>query len=258
MAGTDLDLATQVQGTLAVANGGTGSSTAAAARSALAGFATTATAAGTTTLSITDTQVQQFTGTTTQTVKLPTTSVAAGALYLVINDSTGIVTVQSSGANTIIALPGGTSAWFAARQATPTTAAHWQFPLVLWKGTQSAYAALGSYDTNVVYVTDGSRVVTVTQSATPSISCDTTDVAVISGLAQAVTSVTITGTPKAEQPLWIKWKDNGTARAITWGTSFVGNNLLATTVAGKWHRQLLKYDADVSKWVGLADDASGY
>src|SRR6185503_5126315 len=156
MAATDLNLAEQVSGILAVVNGGSGASTAAAARSNLSGFNPTTTAAGTTTLSITDTQIQQFTGTTTQTVKLPTTSVAAGALYLIINDSTGIVTVQSSGANTIIALPGGTSAWFVARQATPTTAAHWQFPPVIWKGTASAYAGLGSYDTNVVYVTDGS------------------------------------------------------------------------------------------------------
>ena len=242
---------------VAVSDGGTGASTAAAARANLAGYTSTATAAGTTTMVVTDAQVQQWTGTTTQTVKLPTTSVAAGDQRLIINDSTGIVTVQSSGANTIVALPPGTSAWFTARQATPTTAAHWQCPPVIWKGTQSAYAALGSYDSGVVYVTDGIRVVTVTQSATPTINCDTTDVAVISGLAQAVTGVTVSGTPKAEQKLWVKWKDNGTARAIVHGSSFTGD-LLTTTVANKWHRQLYVYDTDVAKFVGVAYQAGGY
>lgn len=95
-------------------------------------FATTATAAGTTTLTVTSPQVQVFTGTTTQTVKLPTTSVPAGGQWLIINQSTGAVTVQSSGANTICVLPGVSAApyhWavLSAVVATPTTAANWNY-----------------------------------------------------------------------------------------------------------------------------------
>lgn len=246
-----------VTGTLPVASGGTGATTAAAARAALAGFASIATAAGTTVAVVTDPAVVVYTGTTTHTHRLPTTSVAAGDRRLVINDSTGIVTVQSSGANAIVALPPGTHAWLTARQATPTTAAHWHFSRPIWAGTAAAYAALGSYDPGVVYVSDGKRVATVTQSATPSINVDTSDVSVISGLAQAITGVTVTGTGKPEQQHTIKLKDNGTGRAITWGTSFTGT-LLATTVAGKWHRQLVVWDADVSKFVGMAADTAGY
>jgi hypothetical protein len=96
------------------------------ARSFVPGFTTQATAAATTTLTITSSQVQQFTGTQTQTVVLPTTSVAAGASYTIINSSSGDVTVQSSALATIgAALTTGTSAQFIALVATPTTAANW-------------------------------------------------------------------------------------------------------------------------------------
>jgi hypothetical protein len=89
------------------------------------GLTSIATAAGTTTLTIASAGIQAFTGTTTQTVKLPTTGVAAGTRYFLINNSTGVVTVQSSGANTIQAMAAGTSAFFTANVATPTTAANW-------------------------------------------------------------------------------------------------------------------------------------
>lgn len=93
-------------------------------------FATTATAAGTTTLTVTSPQIQVFTGSTTQTVKLPTTGVPAGAQWQIINQSTAAVTVQSSGSNTICVLPGVAaapyhSATLTAVVATPTTAANW-------------------------------------------------------------------------------------------------------------------------------------
>jgi len=89
----------------------------------------TATAAGTTTMSIASTQGQVFTGSTTQTVKLPTTSVTAGMQYTIVNQSSGDVTVQSSGANTIGTLTGSaspTAKLYVALQDAPTTAAHWR------------------------------------------------------------------------------------------------------------------------------------
>lgn len=89
------------------------------------GYTTTATAGTTTTLTVASDPVQVFTGTTTQTVKLPTTSIPQGAQYLVNNQSTGAVTVKSSGSNTIVILAAGTSAVFTAAVATPTTAANW-------------------------------------------------------------------------------------------------------------------------------------
>ena len=132
-----------VTGTLAVANGGTGQTalvTAAtastvAARDAnanltvnavLAGFTTTVTAAGTTTLTIASTPIQEFTGTLTQTVVLPTTSISAGQQFMIINNSTGAVAVQSSSLAALHTIAPNTEAVFTALVATPTTAAHWE------------------------------------------------------------------------------------------------------------------------------------
>jgi hypothetical protein len=90
------------------------------------GYSTTATAAGTTTLTATSNFQQYFTGTSTQTVVLPVVStLVLGASYYINNNSTGIVTVQSSGANTILALPGNTTAIFTVISTTGTTAASW-------------------------------------------------------------------------------------------------------------------------------------
>lgn len=86
----------------------------------------TATAAGTTTLSITSTQTQIFTGSTTQTVKLPTTSVQAGQQYTIVNQSSGVVTVQSSDATTISTVAAGSLNLYVAQQSTPTTGTHWR------------------------------------------------------------------------------------------------------------------------------------
>lgn len=58
------------------------------------------------------------------TVKLPTTSILAGETVTIVNRSTNLVTVQSSGANLIDAIATGTIS-IVALQDTPTTAAHW-------------------------------------------------------------------------------------------------------------------------------------
>jgi hypothetical protein len=59
---------------------------------------TTATAAATTTLTVASSYMQQFTGTTTQTVVLPdATTLTVGHSFLITNRSTGIVTVNANG-----------------------------------------------------------------------------------------------------------------------------------------------------------------
>jgi hypothetical protein len=98
-------------------------------------FTSTATAGATTTLTIgTATGTMVWTGSTTQTIKLPTTSVLVGTPYTIINESTGTITIQSSGGNTITTLAGASSAPFNAATfiavvATPTTAANWTYVL---------------------------------------------------------------------------------------------------------------------------------
>lgn len=75
------------------------------------------------------------------------------------------------------------------------------------------------------------RAPAVTQSATPTINTDVTDVAHITGLAQAITSMTtnLSGTPVEGDSLRIDITDNGTARAITWGTSFEASTIALPT-----------------------------
>lgn len=122
-----VSLTADVTGTLPIANGGT-NLTALPTTSAASTFAawdanknisannfaslstSTATAAGTTTLTVASAAIQNFTGTTTQTVVLPVvTTLTNGFQFTIFNNSTGVVTVQSSGLNTIAAMAAGTT-----------------------------------------------------------------------------------------------------------------------------------------------------
>jgi hypothetical protein len=98
------------------------------------------------------------------------------------------------------------------------------------------------------------RVVTVTQSATPAINTDNTDVVSITGLAQAITSFTMSGTPVDGDLLIIRITDNGTARAITWGTSFEASTvaLPTTTVISAMLMTGFAWNTVTSKWRCIA------
>jgi hypothetical protein len=75
------------------------------------------------------------------------------------------------------------------------------------------------------------RTGTTTSSATPTINTDNVDYYSITALAAAITSFTtnLSGTPTIGQTLWISIKDNGTARAITWGASFEASTIALPT-----------------------------
>lgn len=103
----------------------------AGALSGAGGFTTTATAAATTTLTVSSTEIQNFTGVTTQTVKMPVvTTLIPGWRYIVPNNSSGIVTAQSSGANTISAIPADSIMVLWTNSGTATTAASWDYYII--------------------------------------------------------------------------------------------------------------------------------
>jgi len=100
------------------------------------------------------------------------------------------------------------------------------------------------------------RAPAVTQSATPIINTDVTDVAHITGLAQAITSMTtnLSGTPVEGDVLRIDITDNGTARAITWGASFeAGTVALPTTTVISTRLDIgFFWNSVTSKWRCMA------
>ncbi len=201
------------------------------------GYATTATAAGTTTLTIASARTQYFTGTSTQTVRLPTTSVLAGQTYTITNLSTGLLTVQSSGANTIETLGLNQTSTFTAIVATPTTAANWTYNV-----------------SNLAGNAQGKRLLTVTQAATPAMNTNNGDIMQMTGLAQAITSMTtnLTGNPSVGDQFMFQITDNGTGRAITWGASFSSTTIAlpTTTVASTMLRVGFQWNG--STWACIA------
>lgn len=224
----------------------------------------TATAAGTTTLTIDSSQVQVFTGTTTQTVLLPTTSVVAGMAYTIVNNSTGIVTMQSSGANVIGTVAPGTTNTFIAQVATPTTAANWAVVPTITGAQRIAVVSTipGSPDPNTVYVVNDAgapRVSTITSSATPAINADTTDQADLLTLTSNVTGFTFSGTPRHGQKMILVIK-SASAQTIAGGSSIQNGPaaMITATLAGKYHEIGLKYNLAITKWVVMASHVAGY
>lgn len=100
------------------------------------------------------------------------------------------------------------------------------------------------------------RVTTITSSSTPTVNTDLCDAVTITALAAAITSMTsgLTGTPKNFDMLLFRIKDNGTARAITWGASFAaaGASLPTTTVLSKVLHALFIWDSVAAKWCCLS------
>jgi hypothetical protein len=95
------------------------------------GYSTTATAAGTTTLTVASNYRQFFTGSTTQTVVLPVTStLVTGIAYEIENNSTGTLTVNSSGGNLVGTIPSGVCAHAVCIGTTLTTAADWDWDYI--------------------------------------------------------------------------------------------------------------------------------
>ena len=116
---------------LKLTKGGTGAASAPLALANLTGYTTTATAAGTTTLTVSSTHTQFFTGTTTQTIVLPVAStLVLGLSYLIENNSTGNLTVNSSGSNLVGTVIPSTTVLCTCILTSGTSAASWDFDFV--------------------------------------------------------------------------------------------------------------------------------
>ena len=98
----------------------------ASANNFIPGFATTVTAAAITTLTVASAFYQFFTGSSTQTVRMPVVStLVLGQSYYIVNQSSNTVTVQSSGSNTIQVMSGFTTLSLTAVATSGTGANVW-------------------------------------------------------------------------------------------------------------------------------------
>lgn len=116
-----------------------------------AGYTTTVTSATPVVLTVASTTTQVFTGTTVQTVTLPVaTTLLAGQSYIIINLSTAVTTVNSSGANAIQAMAANTKlTLFLQNPAGGTTAAAWTWEYTTAQSS-SLPVAIGGTGTNSV------------------------------------------------------------------------------------------------------------
>ena len=94
------------------------------------------------------------------------------------------------------------------------------------------------------------RVATFVSDATPDVDTDDYDAVTITAQAVAITDMNFTGTPTNFQKIIVRIKDNGTARAITWGADFedAGQALPTTTVLSKLLTVGFIYNTVTSKW----------
>jgi hypothetical protein len=238
----------------------------------LESYATTATAAGTTTLTVSSAGLQYFTGTTTQTVALPVAStLVLGQQWLIVNTSTGAVTVQSSGGNNVIILAGGTSALVTCILTSGTTAASWNaayFGSIITSGkslsVSNSLTLAGTDGTTLTFPSSSDtvagiavtqtltnkrinpRLVTIADGTTVAINSDNADEAVQVNT-QSVGTLTVsnpTGTPVDGQRLIFRIKSTN-VQTFSFGTQFRGGTTTSLPTASTGSS---KYDFFVFTW----------
>lgn len=223
---------------------------------AIVGYTTTATAAGTTTLDNTSTYNQFFTGSTTQTVKLPdVTTLVLGWTFHISNNSTGTLTVVSSGSNTISTVLPGTSLQLVCIAITGTTAASWDYELIgFTTPTGSGNVVLATSPTITTptitdYIETYYNIGTVTTTASPNLANGTMQTLTLT--ASTTCTVTMpTATAGKSFILLVRQAASTGNGAVTW-SSVKWNSTgtpTVTTTAGKM--DVFTFVADGTNWYG--------
>lgn len=111
-------------------------------------------------------------------------------------------------------------------------------------GTTATQTVTGKRITRRVSVTNA-------PGATPSINTDNFDMVRYTGMSAAITGITVSGTPVDGDSLIICFTDNGTARAITYGSSFESSGLVTLPTSTTPSVMLVTgylWNAVTSKW----------
>ena len=152
------------------------------------GYTTTATAAGTTALAASSTSMQVFTGTTTQTVTLPSTSaLTIGRRFTIVNSSTGNLTVQDSTAGTIATQGPNTSATYTVAATLTQTWVH-SIAVKLNTGSTISIPANKSITTGDSFTTAGAYSITLTATANTSVTLPASGALVADGYTTTATA----------------------------------------------------------------------
>lgn len=134
------------------------------------GYTTTVTSASPVVLTVGSNQQQYFTGSTAQTLTMPVAStLVVGQNWTVVNNSSAVVTIQSSGSNTILSLPASSETVVTCVTASGTSAASWTTsPAVSGSGTVNSglinqlawYAASGTAVSGLTIVNSAGLITT--------------------------------------------------------------------------------------------------
>jgi len=203
------------------------------------GYTPVTTAGTTTTLTATSTYIQNFKGTSTQTVKLPDeTTIPTGTAYIINNNSTGNVTIQDSGGNTLATGVTGAAEYFYSTSngsATGGWVGYAFLPNNVQWGSGALPAAYGGTGVNngsntitlagnVTYSGAFTQTFTVTAATNVTLPAGTSSNYLISSATQLATNP-VSGTPSSSTYLrgdgtWATVSSNNTIPlAFSWFTS---------------------------------------
>jgi hypothetical protein len=239
-------------------------------------FTTTATAAGTTTLTVDSTRFQFFTGSTTQTVVLPVAStLTTGHTFFIKNNSSGVVTCNSSGANLVATIAPGATLEVTCILASGTTAASWNANILAifyaggktlainnsltFAGTDGTTMTFPAVDATVAGIATtqtitNKRIQPRTASSTSSASL-TPDLSTANVYYRTTQTVTLAidapiGTPVIGETIAI-YVDSAGAQTLNINAAFVafGAAFPATTTAGKTFMLTAQFDG--TNWKAL-------
>ena len=249
-----------VGGTVAIANGGTGQTTANAALDALTVKGADIVAASTTDIAAGTGESITITGNTTITAF----GTAVAGVIRVLN-FTGTPLLTHNAASLI--LPAAANYQVVAGDVfifQSLGSGNWRcIGYALASGKAIVETADSVTLSNTVTLTNKritKRVVTVTQAAEPTMNTNNGDIFIITGLAQAITSMTtnLTTNPNNGDMFELRVTDNGTSRAITLGSGFLGtaNNSIAAlaTTINKTEYLLFRYTQVLNVWELVARD----
>lgn len=147
------------------------------------GFQTVTSAAGTTTLTVSSVRTTQITGSTTQTVVLPdATTLVVGQSFVIINRSTGNVTVNANGGGLVQTMVSGS---FLTVTVTAIGSA-----AGTWDAAYTAAGGSGSVTTVSVVSANGFTGSVANASTTPAITLTTSVTGMLKGNGTAITAAT--------------------------------------------------------------------